>query len=346
MNRLIIALLIFLGVFLSLGIMFYTPGGLETYDFEARKPEQIEKEIALAEADLQKRRVYEEALEDIRERAEITAKVEEFLVRDARAYRELLAFVERYHTYPSSTARDEVNVHVGKLPPTLGFELPLPDDGKVVGSLSWGTSRHQIIVDTALLPDEVLEFYTERLAAIGYEPWRMPGSRGFLSPEGDFQRTFCHDLSDTELRITASNTDRRFTDLRIHVSKDQPHSQCAQEMPKPAQSSPGQKYMPILNAYPDSNIPSKSGCGHENAYSSQIELRSSASGKEILAHYSRQLLDSDWIELDSGQRDRFYWSIWTFMDDEDRQWEGILYVTESSKDAEKRTVMLQITLVD
>jgi hypothetical protein len=118
--------------------------------------------------------------------------------------------------YPNPQSGEPPQLLVGRLPPDLPFELPLPEGARVLGSLLQGdVSTAIMVLVTERPPDQVVGFYKERLKAAGWSKQEFPGQqRGFVH-SGPMSPSFAHFfLGDTgpTLIVTAfADVDGRTT---------------------------------------------------------------------------------------------------------------------------------------
>jgi hypothetical protein len=269
-------------------------------------------------------------------------------VVSAQSYEELLAFMERYQTYtnPMTNVREQAEVHLGILPPNLDIQLPLPPRSSLLGSVSWGEERHTAIVEAPGTPDEIFAYYEKHMPFLGFSLSKKRIFGGFENNLSNSQKTFCQDEGDLEFRVSATEVESRPTDLRLYLSSQREHSQCAQAEPHPGLNVSAQRYIPVLSAPPNAVIQSSGGGGGTDHFDSQVHVETSESADVIMGHYFEQLHDSDWTLVDEGQGERFLWSMWSFVDDKGRPWDGIFHLLQQPSDTESYFVMMQIILVN
>ena len=108
--------------------------------------------------------------------------------------------------FPSSSA--ETQFLAGRMP-NLPVEIPLPDDGKIIGSLISGDVT-TIIFDTAMASRRVREFYNECLPPTGWRglergPWDWGGfssPRPLLPPIASFTTSTTSSYKSPQTRET------------------------------------------------------------------------------------------------------------------------------------------------
>ncbi len=95
----------------------------------------------------------------------------------------------------------DANLYVGELPSAdeLGFNLPLPEGARVVGSTLSGEGEAYnaaVYLETEGSSDETVSFYRRALLAAGWEEGQIyEPSAGFLPSGASQEATFCRDTT-------------------------------------------------------------------------------------------------------------------------------------------------------
>jgi len=247
---------------------------------------------------------------------------------------ELTRLVKRYLTYPGG-GYGEPEILVGELPSDLPVDVPIPKDAEVIGSITTPRSdKHksiQIMLDVPREPDEVMEFYRGCLTKKGWrEEMKRPSSAGgFVSPMVRSRVNFCYE-GKLLLNVYAYSTEEgKPTDVRLHVNDDPQIVAYAEEPVRPGAGD----VLPALLA-PEGAIQmrgSVGGSGGERRYS-QATLETNLSANKLHTHYRAQLLEAGWKLEEEGGDGTVAWSTWSFVDDSDNDWVGLLLVRAPKED--------------
>lgn len=235
--------------------------------------------------------------------------------------------------FPSSSA--ETQFLAGRMP-NLPVEIPLPDDGKIIGSLISGDVT-TIIFDTAMASRRVREFYNECLPPTGWRglergPWDWGGfssPRPLLPPD-----CFVHNEHNLILQVTPNPRDETRkegpSDVRLTLNRktNRLFHRMSSHQAKEGQGTP---VLPYLVGPDNAAQMQRAGnWGNDHAMSSAT-LRAAESITEIAAHYSDQLTQSGWTGKGMEQGGSFARGTWAFRYD-DRDWRGVLIILRTTDD--------------
>ncbi len=245
----------------------------------------------------------------------------ELIGGDEAALRE---FISRYITYPGSDA-EHIRVYLGSLPPEFSYDLPLPEDARVIGSVQQTSyAQLQVIQETSLTPDEVQTFYAEALPAAGWTVADTAYGGGFVS--ADYSATYCQG-EEIFLSVNAGVLPEGKTDVRVFVQASQGYSPCA---PNAEYSDPLSEMIPALKNPPGTRMSSSGGGGGSSdseAYN-ETHLTGDISAPDAATYYNDQLSAAGWTLVESGSADGLGWSTWTFTDADGDAWAGTLLVSD------------------
>ena len=248
-------------------------------------------------------------------------------------------FVERIVGGPNA------NFYVGELPPAerLGFELPVPEGARVVGSTLSGEGEAYnaaVYLETEGSSDETVSFYRRALLADGWAQGQTYEQAGFLG-SGDLQEqaVFCRDT-----------TVLYFNDFADVPAEDSPTQLTLQiyNYPLARGSTPcdqdEQNYynipIPGLVAPPESMTLYLDGGGGDPGAggSSSVLLQSDLGAEAIVDFYDAQLLAAGWTardgaevgvgddeDSDSGEDGPIVWRRYSFTSD-GAPWLGLLQI--------------------
>jgi hypothetical protein len=246
---------------------------------------------------------------------------------DESALRELLS--RAFVTYPSYTDQ-ETAVYVGRLPEDLPFELTLPDNIRVIGSIDRGDmGAIEIILDSKQSPEAAVQFFSDRLSG---DDWRVidpfPGG-GFTTGASD-TAFYCSTTSDLMINVSAFEYDAG-TDIRVYVTPG--GSYACDEAANPGGSQEPFELLPQLHTPAGVELlqgGSSGGGGGPGfqTFSTQAYLQSDLPLDEIVTAYNAQLEAVGWHLVGQESADKLAWSGWT-IEAENRVWGGTLTFTAS-----------------
>ena len=238
----------------------------------------------------------------------------------------------RLSTFPGDPRVYNPQILVSQIPEGLSAETPLPANSRVLGTLIRGPQDATIVVDVDLLPAQVLEFYRERMKAVGWQELAMPEGMhrgGFthsrIASALDARITFCRSSRGPSLTVTAypRETDETKTDLRLEL--DATGQQCTQQARMRRMHRPlMHDLIPPLLPPAGANQQGRGGSGGGDSVSSgaTLSLDKEMDIVELASHYNTQLESSGWTRADAGNSGPFAWSTWTFRDGDSEPWYG------------------------
>lgn len=115
-------------------------------------------------------------------------------------------------------SNEKVTVYVGILPPDMPFELPLPEDAILIGSIDRGElGGTDVILEVPQPAASITQFYVDTLTD---DPWTlldsMPGATGFVNQESTM-RQFCYGDDEAALMVNAAETGDNTSDAHLYV---------------------------------------------------------------------------------------------------------------------------------
>ena len=244
---------------------------------------------------------------------------------------ELNRLVKRYLASPGAPY-GAPEILVCQLPSDLPIDIPIPEDAEVVGSIvrSDKYTNIQIILDVPWEPEEVLEFYRDRLTE-GWEEMKRPSQGGFVSSFMSFPATFCHN-QEISLSISAYPVEEgKPADVRLRLNDDPQYCKAYTEEPVRPGVYPGD-ILPALFAPEDIVQRGGGGGGSSDRQYSTATLETSLGTGELHAHYKAQLLEAGWKLKEEGSGRTIAWSTWSLVDDLDNDWAGLLLVRATNED--------------
>lgn len=235
---------------------------------------------------------------------------------------------------------DNPAVYVGQLPPELPFELTLPENTNLLGSVvrqnafmgspSGDTEFSEIFLSSDLSPEELAAFFGPQFSA---GEWKMINenvnpSSGF-NANASYYGSYCRNEAELNLSIDAfaAAGSRTLLTLRVQV--------------------PGDAYMcsgdnqPVVDPYrqiPSFDVPEgvsiNGSRGPALSYyvpaplsaSTAVSLDSSLGADQILEAYNNQLQNLGWEMQTAEGMDIFGRSLWTFTSEDGETWNAVMVV--------------------
>lgn len=259
---------------------------------------------------------------------------------DEAAVRELLSrTLASYPAYDGS----ETTVQVGSLPDDLPFELDLPDDMRVIGTIQRGApSPTEIYIDSAQPPEAVISFFAERFAG---EDWKLvdgfPGG-GFTTTPSD-SAFYCNETLNTFVSLNAFGYGEGMSDLRLYISPADNYP-CADAdgsfTPDPYRLLPQLQTPEGVTLLQGGGGGGGGGSGFQSV-STQAYLESDLPLEDIATAYNEQLEAFGWQAVGEENGDKLSWSGWT-LEGDGQTWAGTLTLTASPTAAKQYSATLSI----
>lgn len=243
----------------------------------------------------------------------------------------LREMIVRLVTFPGDPRVSNPQVLVGQIPEGLPEEIPLPEQSRVLGTLIRGPENASIVIDANQPPAQVLDFYRQRMKAVGWQELELPmGPRhgGFVHDSRalafEARATFCRSSRGPSFTVMAfpRATDENTSDVRLELDAE---GQCAQ------QSRMRRMHQPMMHDIIPRLIPPEGArqqggggsSGGDNTYSSAtLALDKDVAIVALASHYITQLERGGWTRIDTGNSSLFAWSTWTFHDEDNEPWLG------------------------
>ncbi len=218
---------------------------------------------------------------------------------------------------------------VSSLPDNLPFELSLPENTTVIGSLiqADGPVGTEVFLDVNQPMPSVIDFYIKELEAQGFSVWE-PGAVPTFVPEGK-HFLFCSSDKKIQVAVQALEIADEPTDVRLSFVTDSRFVSC--EKGPNYMTGYAQSLFPTL-ALPSGAIMSGGGSGNSfdgRAYS-DMQILSNLSSAEIAGQLNSQLKEADWQLVEESQTDPVAWSTWELTDKKGQKWGGVLLISANA----------------
>jgi hypothetical protein len=268
------------------------------------------------------------------------------------------------HHYMS---RSPVRLWSGQLPPQLPIQIPLAKDSQVVASLLDGQSTYTVLLESARSEAAQRVFYRDRLRKAGWSQLKFSSSGRVIGEEptltqpstsnavkskiilysgaktlfGSFDLTrimhFCHRPDDAELELRAIPRWGKMTPLRIDITPKNGllcRRDSSFDFPEPP-------FTVSLAAPTGSQGFNSGGSWQANKGEWSATLKSSLTDAELLPHYESQLRQLGWSAIAQSKDKPLLWSIWTFQDQKQQRWQGILSLAPLGSLTDRHLVRFQ-----
>ncbi|KAA3642142.1 MAG: hypothetical protein DWQ07_24155 [Chloroflexi bacterium] len=257
--------------------------------------------------------------------------------------------------YPGAPTDTQVELFVGTLPDQLAFEIPLPTDTRLIGSMTTiGRNQNftQVVMQSAASLQEVNDFYDAELADLGFASQEQPAS-GFVPQSPNW---YCSEANDLFLQLlvaedarTASNTG---TEIQLHIQADLEYSPCSMENQQAVANMPT-PLLPALSPPPGSVMRDTGGggcggggggggCGTTTYTHTMLEAEQSL--KELSDYFSVQLLDAGW-EIDEESHTEMVSQVsWDLSNQDNEPMRGMLLVIPGPNYPDTKFIYLYVNL--
>jgi len=199
-------------------------------------------------------------------------------------------------------------------------------------------------------PNEVIGFYRDSLKNAGWnetEGFSFPERGGFVStmPESAI---FCrYEMEGPSLTITAytlATKEGNVSDVRLDLDTDPRTSICRERFFGPSWTDRAEGVIPMLKTPEGAILRSGGSGGGEDRWQTEATIETEQNVSELSTHYQEQLLEAGWALKEDGMTASFAWSTWSFNDEFDDPWSGLLLVSEAGRE-NKRFLYLMVYAV-
>lgn len=245
----------------------------------------------------------------------------------------LYELVLRLTAYPGDPRVNDPQLLVGSLPPTISGDVPVPDGSKILGSLIRSPEHIDIVLDCALPPESILQFYRERLLAAGWNEMdaMRPPNTGFVTSRlSALQNSlvFCRGAQGPAFTVNAQPGKNDRTDVRIFLNAGE-YSPCSQPNRHQRMNRGMHDLIPTLFPPPGATQQGGGGSGGTGSWYTSATLQTDLDIPELASHYHTQLVKGGWKMNGVGQDGPLAWSTWTFKDTENEPWNGLFFILKT-----------------
>jgi hypothetical protein len=233
-------------------------------------------------------------------------------------------------------------VYIGSLPPDLSFELEVPDNlhvtGSVVTSAEYSNTHILFSVDGDV--GETMAALRQQVEQQGYTtPPGMVQQGVFVTASPDYMM-LCS--ADSTLAVTMSG--RNLGDgtgvVRFYIEEVTAFGGACMQREAP-QPQPFDDILPTLAAPVAISVFSSEGGGGGNSYETTIRFSGETTVVELIEHYNAQMADQGWQQLSASQSELMAWSGWSLSKD-DRTYIASLYVAANAENPNRFQTTLRL----
>lgn len=229
------------------------------------------------------------------------------------------------------------------MPKNFPYDLPLPNDANIVGSIAGYSAEYELLLDTNLTPEEIQEFYAVALVEKG---WHVapssPDLRGFIS-QADIYSVYCTQENKSSLRVGTPfvSETKRGIRLSLDTTIDTYAYMC--EDSNAGQEYAYEKLIPQLKAPNGTWIQTSNYNSSDGDMEITADIYSTLSPADLIKFYNQQLLEAGWqmqnTDNNGGQIAR---SNWTLKDEQGRKWHGSLTISKTTTESGFLITVLRI----
>ena len=262
----------------------------------------------------------------------------------------LREMIVRLNSFPGDPRVNNPHVLIGQIPEGLPFELPLPPDSIILGTLIRGPESASIVLNVDQPAELVLVWYRERMKEAGVQELEMPGvaqRSGFTQTRiaAGMQATFCYGSRGPSLMVNALSRDKDETKADVRLELDIKGMACKYFAKNKMQRPLFASLLPQLAPPPRSTqrIESVGASSYmDSVYSiATLTLEHDINMVELASHYNTLLESSGWIRSDAGSADPIAWSTWSFRAEDNELWYGSFFILRTPTQQPQYTLYVQ-----
>jgi hypothetical protein len=259
----------------------------------------------------------------------------------------------RLNSFPGDPRVNNPQVLVGQIPEGLPFELPLPPDNIIVGTLIRGPESASIVLNVDQPAELVLGWYREHMKEAGVQELEMPGvaQRSGFTQTGiaaGMQATFCYGSRGPSLMVNTLSRDKDETKADVRLELDIKGMACKYFAKNRMQRPLFASLVPQL-APPPKSTQRVDSVGASSTFDSvhsiaTLRLENDVNIVELATHYNTQLESGGWTRGDAGSDGPFAWSTWSFHDEDNELWRGSFLILKIQIQQPQYTLYIQANM--
>jgi hypothetical protein len=238
--------------------------------------------------------------------------------------------------------RTTPEIVVGRLPDKLPFDIPRPDNARIVGSLA-RPSIGTVVFALPQSPRDASKAYTELLLRAG---WDDRGNQvgGFEPPPMIYSGPFCKG-DDKSISTSVAERPDGQTSLQVRYATDQRYSGCAERERRGSLGTEERGPMPLLDPPRDAKILGSSVGGSRDYTEASARIKGGLAPPQLVAHYATQLRASGWAPASDAASGDVSAQTWTVEDRHGKKWIG-LFVASSMPGSDDRMLLFRVMPVE
>ena len=252
---------------------------------------------------------------------------------------QLEQFVLRLLAPPLDQRNHQPRLFPGTLPEDLPIDVPVPENGRVLGTLVRSAEQIEIVLESNLTPEEVVAFYRTQLASQGWsepEDFMRPHMGGFthagFGPHNYI--TFCQGVG-ASLTLNIAQRENAVSDIRVHINLSSEGNPCNQQRRLRHQRYGHYDMLPPLAPPAGTQQRGGGGSSGDTEAHSTATLKTDLALDALIQHYSEQLSKSGWTRSSEGTSGPIAWHTWKFTDEDQQSWNGMFFILHKPDKAQE-----------
>lgn len=238
--------------------------------------------------------------------------------------------------YPANSSQ-KITVYIEALPENAPYDLPVPNDAHIVGSVTGDIREYSLILDTNQSAKSIQEFYASTLIENGWHKIPFQGGFGYQS---NLISGYCTEDNSTALQVETPKLSETETMIRLSLDIDAGSYMCdSDSYMQPYYMS----LIPTLHAPNGAVLLSfGGGGGTDTEGETTTTIQSNLSEAKTIEVYNDQLTVAGWEMKNNGNGDGLSWSNWSFKEASGAEWSGTLIVSKSSPESDTLYLILRV----
>jgi hypothetical protein len=217
----------------------------------------------------------------------------------------------------------------------------------VLGTLVRSETQIEIVLESDLSPQEVLDFYRARLAALGWQEPEEIQSRqegGFLHSNfgTDTNSIFCQQSSGAGLTLQTLPLEGTTTTVRLNISLERERNPCSNLNMRQRHH---RMYEMIPSLTPPAGAQQQGGGGGSGSGEAHTTatLKTDLALNVLAQHYADQLSQAGWTKTDAGTSGPTAWHTWHFTSEDQESWSGMFFILKTPGKSDEYFAFIRAT---
>lgn len=230
---------------------------------------------------------------------------------------------------------------VGRMPEKMPFEVPRPDDARVLGALA-RPSNGTLVFSVVQPPIEAMKAYVALLRRAGWDDRGGEIGSGFQPPVTPNSGTFCQGEKRSISAGTAEGSKGQ-TVFLVRYTEGGSYSPCEDRQRENV--SPQRGPIPTLYPPPGTSVVHGNISGSLHYSEASGRLRTELRPAQLVAHYATQLRSEGWEPQSESSGADVAAQTWRIKDRRGKAWVGIL-VAAAIPGSDDRDILLRVVPLD